>query len=243
MIPGGHLVPAINAATRAWFGLPEHPVIVGLFEGYGGLTMGVQHVTGGSLAAYAEIEPNSIKLLEQHFPGVPNLGDVSTIDWSLITGEHSIIGRVHILLGGFPCQDVSVAGLGAGLRPGTRSGLWYEFARAIAATRPNLVVIENVAGLRSTKAGASAEEADNDEHDYDDLDEVLRDLESGEEDLGSPARPDRPVLRAFGAVLLDLAALGYDARWTSVRASNVGAPHRRERVFIIAWPRRSAPDA
>lgn len=240
MIPGGELVAAIPRDILDQLGLPADPAIVGLFEGYGGLTLGVQHVVGGHLAAYAEIEPASIQLLREHFPGVPNLGDVAGIAWK--HNDLALLGvdRVDVMLGGFPCQDVSVAGLGAGLRPGTRSGLWYEFARAIAATRPKLVVIENVAGLRSTKAGASAEEADNDEHE--DVEDG-RDLESGADDVGLAGWGDKPVLRALGAVLGDLASLGYDAEWTSVRASNVGAAHRRERVFIVAWPSESTPDA
>lgn len=254
VIPGGDLIPPLDRETLEWFGLPEHPRIVGLFEGYGGLTLGVQHITGGELVAYSEIEPASIALLGEHFPGVPNLGDVSAIDWSQFSNPARVdwdrIGvrppaapvlNVDVLLGGFPCQDVSPAGLGAGLRPGTRSGLWYEFARAIAATRPKLVVIENVAGLRSAMAGASAEEADNDEHEEAAPDEDVfafdgSDLESGEDDMGFAEWEHRPVLRALGAVLGDLAALGYYAEWDSVRASNVGATHRRERVFIVAHP-------
>ena len=256
IIPGGHLLPPIPRFILDQLGLPDDPAIVGLFEGYGGLTMGVMHALGGGhLAAYSEIEPTSIQLLREHFPGVPNLGDVTAIDWEqqfsrnggypTKPGDPSVMG-VDVMVGGFPCQDVSVAGLGAGLHPGTRSGLWYEFARGIAATRPKLVVIENVAGLRSTKAGASAEEADNDEHEEADPNEDVYgfdggDLEPGPDDLGFAAWQSRPVLRALGAVLLDLAALGYDTNWESVRASNVGAPHRRERVFIVAWPSERTP--
>jgi DNA (cytosine-5)-methyltransferase 1 len=124
---------------------------------------------------------------------------------------------------------VSHAGLGKGLKAGTRSGLWYEFARAIAAVRPALVVIENVKGLRSAPAGLKDEWTDED-------DEGDSELESGPWVLGEPGRDDRPVLRALGAVLGDLAELGYLASWDSVRASDVGAPHRRERVFIHAIP-------
>jgi DNA (cytosine-5)-methyltransferase 1 len=240
IIPGGDLIPPLDRETLEWFGLPEHPTIVGLFEGYGGLTLGVQHIVGGSLWAYSEIEPSSIKLLEAHFPGVPNLGDVSAINWREWMPPLNNL-EVDVIVGGFPCQDVSPAGLGAGLRPGTRSGLWYEFARAIEATRPKLVVIENVAGLRSAKAGASAEEADNDEHEEAAPDEDVfafdgSDLEPGEDDMGFGDWQRRPVLRALGAVLGDLAALGYHAEWDSVRASNVGATHRRERIFIVAYP-------
>lgn len=207
--------------------------VVGLFEGYGGLTEGVMSVVGGQLVAVAEYEPPTRKnpyptqaaarLLAYHHPDVPNLGDVSAIDWAPWRG------RVDLMTGGFPCQDVSHAGLRGGLHTGTRSGLWYEFARAIAETRPSLVLIENVPGLRSARAGDPNEVTDDD-------DDPTRDLESGDGMLG---RPDdgRPVLRALGAVLGDLAELGYDAEWVSVRASDVGAPHRRERVFILAFDR------
>src|SRR5690606_14557477 len=134
--------------------------------------------------AYAEIEPASCALLEAHFPGVPNVGDVSAIDWAAWRG------RVNGMVGGFPCQDVSVAGVGKGVRQGTRSGLWYEFARGIAELMPDVVAIENVSGLRSAKAGASAEEVGDVEEDVDPFDGT-----------------DKPLLRALGAVLGDLASL------------------------------------
>lgn len=111
-----------------------------------------------------------------------------------------------------PCQDVSSAGRRAGIKDGTRSGLWAVFADAIDALRPLLVIIENVRGLLSATAH--------------------RAVESDESAMGNGA--GRPVLRAIGAVLGDLSDLGYDARWATVAASSVGAPHRRERVFIVA---------
>jgi DNA (cytosine-5)-methyltransferase 1 len=220
----GHHNLASILPTRAdltALGIPEHPNIVGLFEGYGGLTEGIRAALGGNLIAYSEIDPSSIRLLEQHYPGVPNLGDVSTIDWTVVREP------VHVMAGGFPCQDVSHAGLGKGLQHGTRSGLWSEFARGIFETRPNLVVIENVKGLRSAPAGMKEEVVD---------DETDSDLQRADGNLGGPEWGGGPVLRALGAVLGDLATLGYRAGWTSLRAADVGACHGRERVFIIAVP-------
>ena len=116
---------------------------------------------------------------------------------------------VDILAGGFPCQDVSAAGRKAGLAEGTRSGLWSHFHQAISVLRPQYVVIENVRGLLSAKASRSA------------------DLEQHDADV---------VLRAGGAVVGSLADIGYDARWLTLAAGAVGAPHKRERVFILAYP-------
>jgi DNA (cytosine-5)-methyltransferase 1 len=176
---------------------------------------------------------------------------------------------VDVLCGGFPCQDVSSAGRRAGLA-GARSGLWAHFARAIAELRPRFVVIENVYGLLGAKAGRSADALDPDlaallEGDAaDPADaEVLAELETlvhehqegtdaeaaadltgddvGSDDGDMGDADTRPVLlRAMGAVLGDLSDLGYDATWITVAASDVGAPHRRRRVFILAWDTRVA---
>ena len=107
---------------------------------------------------------------------------------------------------------MSAAGRRAGIKDGTRSGLWAVFAEAIDALRPQYVVIENVRGLLSATAHRAVESDDT----------VVGD------------RSDRPVLRALGAVLGDLSDLRYDAVWTTIAAASVGAPHRRERVFIVA---------
>jgi DNA (cytosine-5)-methyltransferase 1 len=119
------------------------------------------------------------------------------------------------------CQDVSTAGRRAGLHDGTRSGLWAMFAGAIEALRPRFVVIENVRGLVSATAHRLGED-----------DEDAGGVEPGEAVVGGGA--GRPVLRAAGAVLGDLADLGYDAQWSTVSAASIGAPHKRERVFIVA---------
>ncbi|MEU9484536.1 DNA cytosine methyltransferase [Streptomyces decoyicus] len=94
--------------------------------------------------------------------------------------------------------------------------MWLHVARAVEALRPCLVVIENVRGLLTSPADSPG------------------DVESCPWCLGDT--PGQPPLRALGAVLGSLADLGYDARWLVLRASDVGAPHRRERAFLAAWP-------
>lgn len=186
-----------------------------LFSGAGGLDMAVEAVFGAETAWHCEIDPAASKVLAAHWPGVPNLGDITAVDWpAFLTGcyRDGIDLSVDILCGGFPCQDVSAAGRRAGIKDGTRSGLWAIFADAIAALRPQYVVIENVRGLLSARAH--------------------RVMERDDPIMGDD--PDGFVLRAAGAVLGDLADLGYDAQWATVAASSVGAPHRRERVFILA---------
>ncbi|MFF0389613.1 DNA cytosine methyltransferase [Kitasatospora sp. NPDC004615] len=183
------------------------PLIGSLCSGYGGLDMAVQAVLGGELAWVADIDPGASAILAHHHPAVPNLGDITAVSWSGVA-------RVDVLTAGFPCQDVSSAGLRAGLAEGTRSGLWREVARAVRELTPSLVVIENVAGLRSARADG--------------------DVEPCPWCLGDGDR-ERAV-RALGTVLADLADCGFDAEWASVRASDVGAAHQRERVFLLAWP-------
>ena len=156
-----------------------------LFSGIGGLDMAVCEFFDAELAWVCEVEKGPSQVLARHFD-VPNLGDITKADWNEVES-------VDILCGGFPCQDISNAGGRAGIREGTRSGLWFEFARAIRSLRPRYVVVENVSNLLAIDNG-----------------------------------------RGFGIVLGDLAEAGFDAEWCSVRASDVGAPHRRERIFLLA---------
>ena len=183
-----------------------------LFAGYSGLDMGVQSVIGGRTAWVSENEPGPSRILAHHYPDAPNLGDITRINWSSVD-------PVDILTGGFPCQDVSHAGRRAGMiRDGdgkTRSGLWGDMRQAIDTLRPSLVVVENVRGLLSAT--------------------VDSDVEPCPWCLGDGG--GEPHLRALGAVLADLADVGYDAWWTGLRASGVGAPHGRFRVFIFATPK------
>lgn len=177
-----------------------------LFAGVGGLGMAVDRVFGSRPSWFCEFDTAPSKVLKHHHPDVPNFGDVTKVDWKSAP-------PVRVLAGGFPCQDVSLAGRRRGMGEGTRSGLWSEFAKAIDTLRPDWVVIENVRGLLSADANSNMEPCP---------------LCVGDD--------PRHVLRALGAVLGDLAELGFDAEWTGIRASDVGAPHGRFRVFILAWP-------
>src|SRR5690348_7015493 len=180
-----------------------------LFSGYGGLDMGVQAVLGGDVAWHVEYDKAPSQILEHHWPTVPNYGDITSVDWSAVV-------PVDIITGGFPCQDLSLAGRRAGMRAGTRSGLWSDYLKAIDVLRPRLAVIENVRGLLSGCAES--------------------DLESCQGCLGDGEH--RPAIRALGRVLGDLASIGYDARWLGLRAADAGAPHGRFRVFVLAHPQR-----
>lgn len=184
-----------------------------LCSGFGGLDLSVMDVLDAEVAWHCQYDPDdkhqyAAKILAHHWPAVPNHGDITAIDWTEVE-------PVDILTAGFPCQDLSLAGKRAGMRDGNRSGLWFHVARAIETIRPSLVVIENVPGILSSEADG--------------------DLEPCPWCLGDLGRKRRP-LRALGAVLADLARLGFDAEWVSLDAADVGAPHKRRRVFLAAWP-------
>jgi DNA (cytosine-5)-methyltransferase 1 len=157
----------------------------GLFSGIGGIELGLERA-GFRIAWHAEKEPYASTVLKKHWPDVPNLGDVTTIDWSEVE-------RPTVICGGFPCQPVS--SLGTKSAADDDYWLWPYFARAVRDLRPEFVVVENVAGLRYKTGG-------------------------------------------LGIVLGDLAALGYDAEWESLPAGAFGALHRRERIWIVAYPQR-----
>jgi DNA (cytosine-5)-methyltransferase 1 len=183
------------------------PRIGSLFSGAGGLDLAVEAVFGGSTVWHCENNSAASTVLASRWPGVPNLGDITKVDWSTVE-------PVDVLAGGFPCQDISAAGRQAGMGAGTRSGLWSQMCDAVTSLRPQIVVIENVRNLLNARAN--------------------RGVEPGQKDVGN--NNPEPVLRGLGAVLGDLADIGYDAQWTTVAAADVGAPHKRERVFVIAHP-------
>jgi len=156
-----------------------------LFAGIGGIELGLEWTGGFETVWQVEIDDYARRVLEKHWPNVRRWDDVRTFP-----PEPVDEWRCDLVCGGFPCQDVSVAGRRKGIE-GERSGLWFEYARIIRALRPNYILVENVAGLLDRGAG-----------------------------------------RVFG----ELAESGYDAEWISLSASEFGADHERERVYILAYP-------
>ena len=153
-----------------------------LFSGIGGFDLGLERA-GFRTSWFCEQDEFCQHVLAKHWPGVPCYPDITEL-------RGADVESVDVLCGGFPCQDLSVAGKGAGL-DGARSGLWSEYARLIGELQPRYVIVENVSAL---------------------------------------------LARGMGRVLGDLAALGYDAEWDCIPASAVGAPHRRDRVWLVAYP-------
>lgn len=116
---------------------------ISLFSGYLGLDIGVSKAIGeGELVGWSDIEPGPLALGSHHAPKARRLGDITKIDWEKYKD-------IEVMAGGFCCQSLSLAGFRAGLKAGTRSGLWLDYAKGIGIIRPSLVVAENVAGLLS----------------------------------------------------------------------------------------------
>ena len=153
-----------------------------LFSGIGGLELGLERATGGRVLWQVEREPFCRDVLARHWPDAARHEDVVEV------GAHNL-APVDIVCGGFPCQDISLAGNGGGIH-GDRSGLFFQLARIVGELRPRFVVLENVAAITT---------------------------------------------RGLGDVLGTLDTLGYDAWWDCVPAAAVGAPHRRDRWFCVAW--------
>jgi len=158
-----------------------------LFAGAGGGILGGK-LLGWRTVCAVENNPYAASILvarqnDGTFKPFPVWDDICTFDgkpWR---------GRVDVVSGGFPCQDISIAGKGDGL-DGERSGLWREMARVVREVEPRFVFVEN-----------------------------------------SPAL----TFRGLGDVLGDLAGMGYDARWGVLGAADAGAPHRRDRIWILAY--------
>ena len=117
--------------------------VVDLFSGIGGFALGLERA-GMRTVAFCECDPFCRAVLRQHWPDVPCYDDVRAVTAARIRGDGII--DVDVIAGGFPCQDISQAGRGAGI-DGNRSGLWREFARIIGEVRPSYVIVENVAAL------------------------------------------------------------------------------------------------
>jgi len=151
--------------------------------------MAVQAVLGGELAWVADNDPGASAILARRFPSVPNHTDITAAAWPAIE-------PVNIVVGGFPCQPVSLAGKRLG--EADERWIWPAVAGAVRDLRPGLVFLENVSAL---------------------------------------------VVRGLAGVAADLAEIGYVGSWCCLRASDVGACHRRERVFILARPAEDADRA
>ncbi|MFJ5707600.1 DNA cytosine methyltransferase [Streptomyces sp. NPDC093105] len=119
-----------------------HIPILELCAGYGGIGRAVEALTGERIRYVAEVDPYASLILANRYPHAPNLGDITTYDWSTIAGE------VDIITAGFPCQDISNAGRRAGIH-GERSGIWESVLGAIRVLRPRLVFLENVSAIRN----------------------------------------------------------------------------------------------
>jgi DNA (cytosine-5)-methyltransferase 1 len=156
--------------------------VLHLFAGAGGSHL-CGELLGWESVGSVEIEPYCQAVIKHHYPDEVIHGDICTY-----SATH-LAGLVDGICGGFPCQDISSAGKGAGIT-GERSGLWKEFARIIKEAKPAWAFIENSPLLRS---------------------------------------------RGLEVVLQDLAEIGYNAEWATYRASDVGAPHRRDRMWILAY--------
>lgn len=119
--------------------------VLDIFSGIGGFSLGLERTGGFETVAFCEIDPFCRRVLAKHWPNVPVFEDVKDL-------SADAVGHVDIICGGFPCQDISLAGEGKGL-DGERSGLWREIARLVGEIRPRYVFVENVAALLSRGMG------------------------------------------------------------------------------------------
>ena len=157
--------------------------ILDTFAGIGGFSYAAHELVGGfETTQFVEIDPFCQKVLKKHFSKVPCHDDIKTFT--------AYPGQYDVITGGFPCQDLSVAGRRAGITKESRSGLFYELIRVIRLVRPKFVIMENVAAI----------------------------LNNG-----------------LDIVLGELSEAGYDAEWSIISASSLGAAHRRSRWWCVAY--------
>lgn len=177
-----------------------------LFTGAGGIDLAFNLQTAWA----CDIEPGPQSVISRRMPGATLYRDVTRIP--------DLLGLEPVVLvhGGSPCQSNSVAGKRAGIVPESPSGLWSHQIRVTGLVSPDLCLWENVKGALSAKAWTRADMPG-----------------SGEtEPTGKNDRPSHRM-RALGRVVSDMLLAGYDCAWTTVGACDVGAPHRRERVFVL----------
>ena len=159
------------------------------FSGIGGFSYAAEKIVGGfKTVQFVEWEPYCQKILNHHWPSVPIHGDISTFYPKPFSAD--------VICGGFPCQDISIAGRQAGIKQGTRSGLFYELIRVIRLVQPKYIILENVSAI---------------------------------------------IANGLDVVLGELAEAGYDSEWSCIRASDLGACHRRDRWWLVAYPNSTRP--
>lgn len=117
--------------------------VLDLFSGIGAFSLGLERSGAGTPVAFCDADPYCRQVLARHWPNIPCFDDIRTLAAADLKARGI---KVNAICGGFPCQDISYAGPGAGLR-GNRSGLWSEFARLIGELEPDYVLVENVAAL------------------------------------------------------------------------------------------------
>ena len=159
--------------------------VLDLFSGIGCFSLGLEKTGGFETVAFCEIDPDRRADLASLWPRTRIFDDVRTLNAEELE-------RIDVITGGFPCQDLSIAGRRAGIT-GARSGLFAEILRLLGELRPRYAIMENSAELLTGDRGGWA-----------------------------------------GVVFGGLAEIGYDAEWHVIPASGLGAPHDRERVWIVA---------
>lgn len=160
-----------------------------LFSGIGGMSIALSKWV--KPIAYCEINPYCQGMLlsrmaDESLPNCPIWDDIETLDGNIFTGA------IDIIYGGFPCQDISIAGNGKGL-DGERSGLFFEIMRLAKEIKPTFIFLENV-----------------------------------------PATTTRGGVR----IVREITKMGYDCRWCVISAASIGALHKRERWFLLAYSMR-----
>ena len=168
--------------------MKEKLKVLDLFSGIGGFSLGLERTGYFETLAFCEIDQNCQKVLRKHWPLTKIYSDIQDLNGYRFSG-------IDVVCGGFPCQDISIAGKKKGMKDEhgkrTRSGLWEEMLRIIEESEPRYAIIENVSNLLN---------------------------------------------KGLARVLKDLHSIGYDAEWHIISAESIGAFHKRERIWIIAYP-------
>ena len=163
--------------------------MIDTFSGIGGFSLAARWLGGFQTVQFVEWNPYCQQILRKHFPDIPIHDDISTFA--------PRPGAADVVCGGFPCQDISVAGKQAGIAEGTRSGLYHQLMRVVRVVRPRYVVLENVAAITSN---------------------------------------------GLGTVLAELAAAGFNAEWACIPAADLGACHKRDRWWLVAYAKSERCD-